>query len=753
MRRLITILVLTVALAGTLASVSFTGEAAPPRQSTVQTLNIGWIEGRGAEGERGALLAVQQINAAGGIIGPDGTRYRLQIVQPQRPLIVAEDLPIVLDSLLAQDVVAIIGPVQNRLTQPNIQILANAGIPILTLSTADTITDIDPSNNIIRVRAAERYYSRALGDVLLRERGYNTIVLVQTDIESTEAVVLFEQVMSAVNIEPVLKVQREDGSTLADDASQIARAQPQAVVMWGPPEDAALLLQTLRAANFEGDFVYRDALEGVASGAISQRLGEGIIGATSWSYTIPNAVSQAFLVDFVTAYNRIPNAIEASAYDSVWIVRRYIEISGPDVSDLYTSLAQSDPIFTVQGRLDPSSYINGDVARHVSVYELQDTGGPRVIARYANDVRLPDDDLLVDEPRIVALIGTITATPTASLTPSLTLTPSITPTPTNTIEPTATPDRVVVFGTLNEVNLRSGPSTDFEIVGSFLEGEQLQVVAANADYSWLVVLYQGRNVWVAASVVEIFDPGGLLPRLPVVTADSVQTPGVLQPPSTGGDGPDLVIDSVILSPALPLPNQFFTATVLVRNQGTAAAGSFTVNTTFQPGGVPVSGTSAGIPAGSAAGIELSSSVSGSGAFTVNIVVDAGNTVVETNEGNNIFGFSYTIASPVIAQIEGLSIVPNTPLPITGTTPDILWDSSSLLAQGNARFGVIPGLDYQTATSASIDPAFVTATGLNSTQLAPGSVYGLITNEGQRGVLRIEGVVGSALLISYRIYGG
>lgn len=756
MQRMKQVLLLTLLLFGIMMAFTFNGEAAPPSRQDVQTLNIGWIEGRGVEGERGALLAIQQINEAGGVVGPDGTQYRLALVQPLRPLVVAEDLPIVLDSLLEQKVIAIIGPIKNELTLPNIETLANAGIPILTLATSDTITDIDPSDHIIRVRAAERFYSRALADVLLRERGYNRIVLVQTDVESTEALVLFEQAMNAANIRPVLKVQYTEVNEelLQADAARIIQQNPQAVVMWGPPEDAATLLQNLRASEFAGDFVYRDALEGVSSGVISQRLGTGIIGATSWAYTIPNAISQTFLLDYVTAYNRIPSAVEASAYDAVWIVRRYIEVAGPDVSELYASLRQSPPIYTVQGRLDPAEYANGDVARHVTIYRLRDTGGPEVIARYINDVRLPDDDLLPQEPRIVALIGTITPTPTPSLTPTQTYTPSATFTPSNTIPPSPTPDGVKVFTTLNQVNLRAGPSVNFDIVGQMLAGEEYRVLAVNADFTWYVINYQGRNVWVSASVVELVDPGNLLTSLPIVSAESIQTPGVLLPsPSANTNGPDLVIDSVLLNPPSPLPGQSFTVTVLVRNQGAVATGPFSVSTTFQPGGIPVSGSSNGVPGNSAVGINLSASVGGTGSFTINFVVDPDNRVVEINEANNIYAFSYTITSPVIAQVEGLTLAPNIPLPITGTTPDILWDGVNLLTQGNARFGIIPNLDYNTASAASIDPALLTLTSLNSGQLFSGAIYGLVTNEGQRGVLRIESVIGGSLLVSYRIFGG
>ena len=738
---LLTVLILFMGMVATLQS------SAAPQPQTPTTLYIGWFEGQGSPGERGARLATEQINEAGGIQGPDGTIYQLELVYPQRPLVVAEDLQVVLRNLLSRQVIALIGPVQNRLVLPNIATLSQVEVPVLTLATTDSVTDVDANDNIIRVRAAERYYSRAMADILLRDLGYTRIAIVQTDIAETESLLLFKRALQAAGIQPVLEFQRLDNTSIEADAAEIISAAPEAVVMFGRADDATTLLQTLRSANYNGQYFYRDVLNAVNQGVMSRRLAENTIGVASWVYTTPNDVSRIFLVDYVTAFNQIPDDIEAAAYDAVWILRRYIESGGADATGLYDALTSSPPIFTVQGRLEPSLYANGDASRHVAVYQMRDTGGPRLIARYANDVRLSGEDETDEDPRIVALLGTITATPTA------TYTPSNTPIPTETPLPTATPSTVVVIGDLDAVNLRSGPSTDFDILGQFLAGEVAPVIAANIDYSWLVINWRGQQVWISSDVVEVFDPANLIIQLPIVDAVTIQTPGAVTNPNVQSGGADLIIDSVVLNPPTLIPGQPFSATVFVRNQGGVAAGGFTVGTTFLPGNISVTGNSVGVPANSAVGVELATVVTSSGSYTVDIVVDTLGTVAETNEANNIYSFSYTVSAPIIAQVEGLTVTNNVPIVMTGGTPDIIWDGATLLAQGNARLGVIPGLNYDTATLTNIDPNALTLNAIGADQFVTGAVVVIITSEGLRGVIRVEAIVNNVVIISYRVFNG
>lgn len=63
------------------------------------------------------------------------------------------------------------------------------------------------------------------------------------------------------------------------------------------------------------------------------------------------------------------------------------------------------------------------------------------------------------------------------------------------------------------VNVRLGPSTDYPIIGALYPGTALDVIGQNAARTWFAVDYNGRQGWVASSVVVVGGPCGSLPQL------------------------------------------------------------------------------------------------------------------------------------------------------------------------------------------------------------------------------------------------
>jgi len=111
-------------------------------------------------------------------------------------------------------------------------------------------------------------------------------------------------------------------------------------------------------------------------------------------------------------------------------------------------------------------------------------------------VRVMRTDLTVPTPKTTPT-NTPTLTPTPTITP--TNTPTLTPTPTATSTntptptPTPTPNAVVVVN----VNLRSGPGTVYDIIGSLSPGQILTVTGRNAKATWLQVnTDQTQEGWV-----------------------------------------------------------------------------------------------------------------------------------------------------------------------------------------------------------------------------------------------------------------
>ncbi len=102
------------------------------------------------------------------------------------------------------------------------------------------------------------------------------------------------------------------------------------------------------------------------------------------------------------------------------------------------------------------------------------------------------------------------ATPDSQPTPAATAAPASPTTSTETLGPTLT--------AAQGVNIRSGPSTEYPVIGGLQAGNAIPVLGRDASSTWLVIAYSGGaggKGWVAKIVVTV---SGDLCSLPVVTA-------------------------------------------------------------------------------------------------------------------------------------------------------------------------------------------------------------------------------------------
>lgn len=83
-----------------------------------------------------------------------------------------------------------------------------------------------------------------------------------------------------------------------------------------------------------------------------------------------------------------------------------------------------------------------------------------------------------------------------------------TPQPSSTPEPTATQPALTasssLFVTSNFlVNVRSGPGTEYTILGKLRSGDAVDITGKLADSSWLRVNFNGQEGWVLASLFDV----------------------------------------------------------------------------------------------------------------------------------------------------------------------------------------------------------------------------------------------------------
>ncbi len=142
------------------------------------------------------------------------------------------------------------------------------------------------------------------------------------------------------------------------------------------------------------------------------------------------------------------------------------------------------------------------------------------------------------------IVGVEVQLPGASPVPDATSPPAAdTPAPLPPTEPppTAPPEAPMVTADVN-ANVRSGPGTNYPVVGMLTEGTSAPVTGRNADSSWWQINYQGSAAWIADSVATA---NAAAYNAPVVSAPP--------PPPTNTPVPPTPIPTVAAPTATPAP--------------------------------------------------------------------------------------------------------------------------------------------------------------------------------------------------------
>ncbi len=364
--------------------------AQPSAQAGV--LRVGYLGPAGSDLANGAQLAMDQINGAGGLTAADGNVYQLELVtlaaQPTTDSLAAD-----ITAMLAQNVVALLGPDDNSpLSEETVQALVGAGVPVLTGATADTLTRDDEDNWLFRIRGPERVYSEALATYMIGDLGLTSIALVQTDVDSTEALLDFEGAMQSQGLEPGARIQLAGSSSLFQQSRELLDLNPEAIAMWGTYSDAANLLSLLRKGGWTGTFAYRHADEAARAGVLPDRLADGVLGVTAWSYAYTGRAARIFLQDYLLAFAEVPGSLAVAGYDAIWYLRAALIAGGPEPEALQAALIGGSPQSLVAGTLRPADFGDGDLIRTAHVYVLGAGGGPAVVARFDNGQRVAVED-------------------------------------------------------------------------------------------------------------------------------------------------------------------------------------------------------------------------------------------------------------------------------------------------------------------------------------------------------------------------
>lgn len=226
-----------------------------------QTITIGYLggisgksSGLGLAGRDGAVLAIEQANAAA---GPDGPRFVLEVADdgagPGAASAGVQDL-------VNKGAVVIIGPVTSVSAVEAAPVANELRVPILspTVTSTDftgardyflrTCSDNQRYGSALASEAVDRFDAKTVGIVLDDDNASYTRTLAEHFLETFES-----RGGTAVGLEAF---GAGDDVSYADMARRLAAKQPDCVFVIGNPIDSGLICQRLKNAGYEGRLLF-----------------------------------------------------------------------------------------------------------------------------------------------------------------------------------------------------------------------------------------------------------------------------------------------------------------------------------------------------------------------------------------------------------------------------------------------------------------------------------------------------------------
>lgn len=328
---------------------------------------------------RAAVLAVEEINAAGGVNGrPLALLEYDDFADPDSAVRAAEQL-------YGSEAVAVIGHLYSRATMAAAPIYNGGNRPLVAISPASSspaVTDAGPW--IFRLCPSDLAHGAALARWAAERLQYKrAAVLYHNDeygrgVRRTFVDEFRRRGGELVSLDPYLGEQPDVVPFVTRIAQQ--RRTEFLVLASGTPQEAAAILRAVRGAGITLPVVGGDGVEGLEqSGAVA----EGTYVSTAYHPAINSAANRRFLANYYKRWPEAgaPNLTAAATYDGIHLLARVIAESGPDRAAIRRVLAMvgtDRPAFEgASGRIAFDE--QGDVPKR-QVYVTVIRGGEALLA-------------------------------------------------------------------------------------------------------------------------------------------------------------------------------------------------------------------------------------------------------------------------------------------------------------------------------------------------------------------------------------
>ena len=299
----------------------------------------------GTSTHKGAMLAVEEVNAIGGIAG---RRVRLLTEDTQSK---PEEAATVVTKLINRDrVIAVVGEVASGRSLAAAPICQANGVPMITpSSTSPKVTQV--GDYIFRVCFLDDFQ----GDVIaryIRNSLKMTRVAILKDVKNEYSVGLAELFSESIRkMNGVIVGEQAFSEGDIDFKAQLTALKatnPEIIFVPGYYGEAGMIVKQGRELNIAIPFIGGDGWDSAKLLEIGGAAMEGTYYCNHYSTEDPRKVVQNFVQKFRTKYNETPDAIAALSYDAVRIlfgaIRACGTTDGPKLRDAIAATRNFDGV-------------------------------------------------------------------------------------------------------------------------------------------------------------------------------------------------------------------------------------------------------------------------------------------------------------------------------------------------------------------------------------------------------------------------
>lgn len=275
--------------------------------------------------KQGAELAVDEINAAGGVLGKKiSIMYGDDKGDPKEASIIASKF------CTNRDMVAFIGTFNSSCTLAIANYTMKYKIPLITYSsTSPKLTGLSPY--VFRNIVSDRFQGEYLAEFAAKTLGKKKAVVLHENTDyGAPFAEIFKAKAEALGVK-VLYVDKFNLGTTTDFTgilTKVRSMEPDCLVVIGMYREASLIAKQARELGLDAQIIGGDGLLSEKLAELGGKAVEGIIFSGPFHHETSNPATQKFVEKFKAKYNIVPAGVTAQAYDAVKIVAEAVTRAG-----------------------------------------------------------------------------------------------------------------------------------------------------------------------------------------------------------------------------------------------------------------------------------------------------------------------------------------------------------------------------------------------------------------------------------------